>query len=242
MNRLPPPPASAQWAWFLDVDGTLIGATAVPSALAMSDAVKGLLDRLQHASGGALALVSGRSLDNLTRLTAPVTLAAAGLHGLERRQRDGSIVRLPVPDGLADIRRRFVQAADRLPGVVMEDKQVALGLYYPHARHQAAAAMAVAQAVVLDHPDFALVEGHCIVEIAPRGADKASAVAAFMAAAPFAGRRPVFVGDDLPDESAFAAVNGMDGISVRIGDGDSAARYGLADIAACLDWIARGLA
>jgi trehalose 6-phosphate phosphatase len=239
-NTLPPPPAAApDWAWFLDVDGTLIDIAPTPSAIVMPIQLPPLLQRLHDAHGGALALVSGRTLDNLRQLVAPFDPPAAGLHGLEWRDGAGMVGHAAAPPGLDDIRARLHHAAGQHPGLLVEDKGVAVALHYRQAPELADYVRQVAEDAVHDHPGYGLVAGKMVAEIKPNGADKGTALAAFMRAPPFAGRRPVFVGDDVTDEDGFAAANRLGGLSVLVGPPrDSTARFRLPDIQACRVWLA----
>lgn len=236
----PPPDADSRWAWFLDVDGTLIDIAPTPSAIHMPEELPLLLQRLSDAHGGAVALVSGRTLDNLRQLVTPFDPPAAGLHGLECRGPDGAERRLQVPSGLDDIRRRLGAEAEQFPGLLLEDKGAAVALHYRQAPELADHVRRTAEAVLLDHGDFIAVAGKMVVEIKPRGADKGSAVATFMQSPPFAGRVPVFVGDDVTDEDGFAAANRLGGVSVLVGPPrPTQARHRLDDIEACRMWLAR---
>lgn len=237
---LPPPPAAASdWAWFLDVDGTLIDIAPTPSAIHIPEELPPLLQRLSDIHGGAVALVSGRSLDNLRQLVAPFDPPAAGLHGLEWRDAAGVIERVTAPPGLDDIRARLAAEADRFVGLLLEDKGCAVALHYRQAPQLGEHAQHVARAAIADHPGYGMVAGKMVVEIKPRGADKGGAVGAFMRSAPFAGRVPVFVGDDTTDEDGFAAANRLGGLSVLVGPlRETQARYRLPDIEACRIWLA----
>lgn len=239
-NDLPPPPAAEPgWAWFLDVDGTLVDIAPTPSSVAVPQALPDLLARLSKACGGAVALVSGRSLDNLRQLVVPYDGPAAGLHGLERRDAAGAVRRQEIPPGLDDIRARLAGAIGAVPGVLIEDKGAGVALHYRQAPEQAEVARRAAMAAVAAHPGFTLLAGKMVFEIKPEGTDKGGAVRAFMAEAPFAGRRPVFVGDDVTDEYGFQLANEMGGISVLVGPmRETAARYRQPDIGACRKWLA----
>lgn len=239
-HDLPPPEGSPDWAWFLDVDGTLIDIAPTPSAIVIPVALPPLLTRLSEVAGGALALVSGRSLDNLRQLVTPFDPPAAGLHGLEWRDAAGNIRRQTAPPGLDDIRARLGQVAAETTGLLLEDKGLTLALHYRQApERQETARRAVAEAVA-DHPGFSVMAGKMVLEVKPAGTDKGSALRAFMAQPPFAGRLPVFVGDDVTDEDGFLAANALGGLSVLVGPlRDSAAGYRLDDIDGCRCWLAR---
>lgn len=241
----PPRPDPRSSALFLDFDGTLIGFADDPAGVAVPADVRRLLERLAAATDGATALVSGRRIEALDELLAPARLPVAGLHGLERRNATGRVHLSGAPPDLAHsaLGERLKAFAHAHPGVLFEDKGLAVSLHYRAAPGHAHAVHALARALAAElGPDLTLLEGHSVVEIKPAGADKGTAIAAFLDEAPFAGRTPVFVGDDVTDEHGFAIVNARGGLSVKVGTGPSAARARLAgplDVRAWL-WEALG--
>lgn len=236
--RAAPPPPADGWALFLDVDGCLIDLAATPDAVIVAPGLSAQLAALSLRLDGALALVSGRAIVTLDRLFAPSTFHAAGLHGVERRLVGGDAQAPAVPPQLADIRAEAQRRADAHPGALVEDKGAAIALHWrgaPDAEHDL---QAFAMHALLRLPGYRLQHGQCLVELRPDHADKGSAIAAFMASPPFAGRVPVFAGDDLTDEAGFSVVNAMGGISVLVGDRErSAARHALADPSAVRAWL-----
>jgi len=238
---LPPPPRlrAADIALFLDVDGTLLEIEREPGAVHVPDELCRVLGQLQTATGGALALVSGRSLDQLDRLFSPLRLNAAGLHGLERRNRSQVTRAAPKPAILARARECLSEFAAATAGVLLEDKGLTLALHYRNAPAAAAAALAVAEAAVAESGGaLDLLRGKMVCELKPPGADKGQAIAAFMAEPPFVGRRPVFAGDDVTDEAGFATINDLGGISIRIGGASpTAATFGHRDVTAVQTWL-----
>lgn len=229
-------------ALFLDVDGTLLDLAAAPQAVSVPDDLRLRLQELFTAGGGAIALVSGRALADLDRLFAPLTLPSAGLHGFERRGASGICSRQPLPSAAAleASRAAMLDLARRHQGLFVEDKQFALALHYrgaPHLEDTAVEAMRGIAASVAGQLE--LQRGKMVVELRPNGATKADAVAAFLKEAPFAGRVPIFFGDDLTDESAFGLVNERGGLSVLVGpDRPSAARARITDVSAVREWLA----
>jgi trehalose 6-phosphate phosphatase len=207
-------------AFFLDLDGTLLKFATRPDAVSVDTELRELLEQLRLRSGGALALVSGRSIATLDSLLAPLTLPAAGLHGFERRNAAGVLSTHQLPDRhmLDDARRQMEQWVRTHPRLVLEDKGAALALHY---RRVPKLESAVVNAVIaigarVRGSGLQVQRGHMVVELTPAGVSKASAVAAFMAEAPFAGRRPLCAGDDLTDEPAFEWVNAAGGVSVAV--------------------------
>lgn len=229
-------------ALFLDVDGTLLDIAASPQSVSVPDELLQRLRALFAASGGAVALVSGRALADLDRLFAPLRLPSAGLHGFERRDAAGVVSRRPLPSAAAleAARAAMLHLATRHPGLFVEDKQFALALHYRGAPHLEETAVEVMRGIAASVADqLELQRGKMVVELRPKGATKADAVSAFLEEAPFAGRIPIFFGDDLTDESAFGLVNERGGLSVLVGpDRPSAARARIADVAAVRSWLA----
>lgn len=240
--RLPPPPRlrAADIALFLDVDGTLLEIEREPGAVHVPERLCRILEDLRSATGGALALVSGRSLDQLDRLFSPLRFSAAGLHGLEHRNLGFATVRAaPDPAVLDRARRRLAAFAEANEGVLLEDKGLTLALHYRNAPEAAHAAIAVAEQTVAESGGaLELLHGKMVCELKPPGIDKGRAIAAFLEEPPFAGRLPVFAGDDVTDEAGFEVINQRGGISIRIGDGRAtAARFAHRDVAAMQNWL-----
>jgi trehalose 6-phosphate phosphatase len=241
-TSLPPPPRlrATDIALFLDVDGTLLEIEREPGAVHVPDRLCRILERLRSATGDALALVSGRSLDQLDRLFSPVRFSAAGLHGLERRNLGRKTERAtPDPELFERARRRLTEFADAHEGVLLEDKGLTLALHYRKAPEAAAAAGRIAETAVAEsNGAFVLLQGKMVYELKPPGVDKGRAIAAFLDEPPFAGRRPVFAGDDVTDEAGFEAINQRGGVSIRIGDSrTTAAAFSCASVAAMQSWL-----
>jgi trehalose 6-phosphate phosphatase len=242
-DAAPPPPELDHdaIALFFDVDGTLVEIEREPGAVRVPGHLRGILSDLQRATGGALALVSGRTLAQLDRLFAPLRLSAAGLHGLERRNLNSEVVRArPDPVVLDAARAQLAEFAERHPGVLLEDKGLTLALHYRNApEHEAAATATAEAAVAASRGALVLLRGKMVLELKPPGWDKGQAIAAFLREAPFAGRQPVFAGDDVTDEAGFEIVNRQGGVTIRIG-ADAApthARYRHPDVSAMQQWL-----
>jgi trehalose 6-phosphate phosphatase len=235
------PAPTAEWALFLDVDGTLLDIAETPLAVVVPVEVVALLARLQGELEGAVALVSGRSLQTLDRLFRPLHLAAAGQHGLERRDAFGGVTHHRIAVEAVDLVRRRLSGIERdIPGVLIEDKGDTLAVHYrltPASEPEVA--RRVSDAMSDTGPDLERLIGKKVLEIRPRGAGKDQVIGAFMAESPFRGRIPVFVGDDRTDEDGFAAVNRLGGHTIRVGgEGASAARYRMESAAEVRSWLA----
>ncbi len=217
-------------ALFLDFDGTLVDIAMRPDAVQVPPGLVEILRSLQHQLGGALAVISGRPISQIDGYLAPLRLGVAGVHGAERRRADGSLVQAPV-ESLAEALRAATRLAARHPGLRLEVKRGALALHYrlaPALEEECLQAMAQAAHA---RPGLALLRGKMVVEVKPAGVSKGQAIEAFLREAPFAGRRPVFIGDDQTDETGFAVVQDCGGIGVKVGGGPSAAMHRCEDSA-----------
>lgn len=223
---------------FLDVDGTLLEFAPTPDAVQVDEPLRQLLGALSQRLDGAVALVSGRTLGALDELFWPLNLPAAGIHGFERRGADGIVHRPALPHAALDpVRERLASFARAQPGVLLEDKGSALALHYRGARGvRAEAHLIVGNAAASLDPAFTILEGEQVLEIKPAHTSKASAVEAFMNEPPFAGRRPVYIGDDVTDFDGFSAVRRNGGFDIAVGDRVSA-RWALANPHAVRDWL-----
>ncbi|MGH2453574.1 MAG: trehalose-phosphatase, partial [bacterium] len=184
LASLPAPPDVRvdEIALFLDVDGTLVEIEREPRAVHVSERLCEILEELDAAADGALALVSGRSLAQLDHLFRPLHLSAAGLHGLERRNLRSKLVRVkPDPAVFAPARARLNAFARSHPGVMLEDKGLTLALHYRKAPEDQDEAEATARAVVAESGgNLVLLKGKMVLELKPPGYDKGQAIAAFM--------------------------------------------------------------
>jgi len=234
-----PPPASAAWAYFLDVDGTLIAIAETPDAVRVDRALIELLTRLHDKCGGAMALVSGRAVGDVERHLGGLRVPIIGQHGLERRDAQGQVhIHAAPPAAMERIREALSSIAARHPGLLLEDKGLALALHYRLAPRLASYAnRVVAQLAQEAEAGMEVQRGKRVAEIKPAGFDKGSAVLETLGEPPFRGRRPVYIGDDLTDEHGFARVNGLDGISIKVGAGKTCARFHLADTRAVRAWL-----
>lgn len=235
------PEFAADWAFFLDVDGTLAHIAREPGAVTIEAAVLDAVGRLYRATGGALALITGRAIGDVDRLFAPLRLPAAGQHGIERRAASGVLERdAAVAEKLDAARAALGEFAAAHPGLTFEDKGETLALHYRRApeTRPLARRFVDAQLEALDS-GFVLQPGKMVFEIRPGGKDKGTAIGAFMREPPFAGLTPVFIGDDKTDEDGFRVINRLGGHSIKVGNGSTAARWRLDDAGGVLAWLRR---
>lgn len=223
-------------ALFLDFDGTLVGIAARPDAIEVPEGLGGKLERLSKRLGGRFALVTGRALDDLAKHLGSLAIARAGSHGADRRRPDGSILGA-APRGLDPETIAEVEGFARAYRLIFETKSHGCALHY-RAHPEAAEAAAAFMHAIAAREGLALKTGKCVVELVHRGADKGGAVRAFMAQPPFAGARPLFVGDDITDEDGFAACVELGGFGVLVGDQrNTRAQFRLSDVDAVHNWL-----
>lgn len=234
----PMPTANHEWALFLDVDGTLLEFAATPDAVQVPVGLISLLLRLQHRLHGALALISGRRLASLDNLFKPLVLPAAGLHGFECRDARGVLLPSPVDDDFVMPLHRYGRSiAERFPEVLVEDKQFSIAFHYgstsAHKDALQRALLPIAKELNLE-----ILAGHNLFELKPASVDKGKALIAFMEEPPFAGRVPIFIGDDVTDEHALRAARNHGGVAIQVADRiTGSAQYGLPDTHAVLQWL-----
>ena len=238
-DHLPPPPVDLllDASLFLDFDGTLVEIAATPDAVRVSETLRQLLRDLSARLDGRVAIISGRSVAEIATLLDPVTLSIAGSHGLEIAGAGQPPV---VPARTAGVDAALAAlhhfAADR-PGVLVEDKPFGVGLHYRQAPGEEAHARDLAARLADEH-DLHLQLGKMVAELRLPGADKGSALRTLMAEPGRAPTRPVFMGDDVTDEAAFAAARELGGTGILIGPArETHARYRLDDVPAALAWL-----
>lgn len=229
-------------AYFLDIDGTLVDLADSPAAVRLNPALPALVEALIESSGGAVALITGRSIADADRLFARRRLPIAGQHGHERRSAGGIVTRHPVsPRELDPARPTLGAIVARHPELILEDKGLTLALHYRRAPHLASLAHRAMHAVQTSLGDqYCVHRGKCVVELAPAGRDKGLAIRAFMREDPFRGKPLVFIGDDVTDEHGFAMVNRLGGDSIKVGPGRTVAKWRLPSVTAVLAWLEHG--
>ena len=228
-------------ALFLDFDGTLAAIALRPEDVVVPPYLPDLLSRTASALGGALALISGRTIAAVDQLVDGSVRAVSGIHGLEQRSLDG-VIHQPatVPTAaLLSARKTLAETVGRWPRAFIEHKGLAFAIHY---RLESAAkrelTAAAHTAIAASDGALKLIEGDCVLEVMIRGSDKGTAIRKFMALPPFAGRHPVFVGDDVTDEAAFTEVERQGGLTVIVGTRrPTAARYTIPHVTDVHTWI-----
>lgn len=241
IDPLPTPGADGpSWALFLDVDGTLLELASHPDAVVVPPELSVLLPRLQTDLDGALALVSGRRLADLDRIFAGLAFDAAGAHGAEwrlanetnRLVRDAQTI-TRMADGLRTL-------AGTIPGSLVEEKGFSVAFHFRNADLDDADARRLVQGVLPPGQSaYRLMNGKKVVEIVACAVGKGEAIRSFLSHPPYAGRRPVFAGDDVTDEDGFQVVNRLGGYTIHVGEGkETAARWCVPNVGALRTWLA----
>jgi trehalose 6-phosphate phosphatase len=209
-------------ALFLDFDGTLVDIAPQPEAVVVPTVLIQTLESLHRYLGGSLALISGRPIEQIDHFLHPIRVPIAGVHGAERRGAQGEVTLMPAFP-LEVVEQTALQLAREHPELRVEAKRGSIALHYRQAPQLEAECVAAMQRAVEQSPGLTLLRGKMVVEAKPGGASKGAAIEAFMAEPPFAGRTPVFVGDDITDEVGFATVQRLRGLGVKVGEGASVA-------------------
>ena len=226
---------------FLDVDGTLLDLAQRPDEVVVPPGLIATIAGAERRAGGALALVSGRTLADLDRLFAPLRLMAAGVHGAEvRLDRDEGTVATEA----APLPREVWEAVNALlhdfPGTFVENKRYSFAVHYRQSPEAGEALRRRLADLVgaLPHSGITMLEAHCAFELKSKAFDKGRAVAAFLGTRPFRGRTPVFIGDDDTDEAGFAAVAAGGGRAYSVGRRRPGVVAAFEDPAAVRAWLA----
>lgn len=231
------------WALFLDFDGTLVDIAQRPDGIVVAAGLPDLLTRLSEMLGGALAVVSGRPIAFLDERLAPFAGDMAGLHGTERRV--GGAMHPCRPEDHPRLREavaRMRETFDGRTGVIIEDKGCSVALHWRLAPGEEAAARAfIGEAGERLGASYRIQYGKAVAELLPAASGKGAVIEQFLQEAPYRGRRPLFIGDDLTDETGFATVNRLGGAAIRIGDGETVAAHRLPSPEALRDCLANWL-
>lgn len=209
-------PDGDAWTVFLDIDGTLLDIAATPQSVVVPAGLLRDLARLREGLGGALAFVSGRSLDDIDRLFAPLVLPAAAEHGAIVRLPDGQIeeVDVVVPSAW---RASLARLAIEYPGVLVEEKRHSIAVHFRQAPNAEYASRAAVDTLVAGAPDrFHVLPARMAFEIRGRRVSKEAAVRRLMNTIPFSGRRPIYIGDDVTDEPAIEAAQDLGGLGLHV--------------------------
>jgi trehalose 6-phosphate phosphatase len=230
----------AEYALFLDFDGTLVAIAERPDDVRLDPETRDALADLNGLLAGALAIVTGREIEVIDRFLAPLRLSIAGVHGLMRRDARGRTFTSPFDADLpAAIERAVSPLLQKYPGLLVERKFGAVALHYRDHPELEQVSLDALESAICDLRETEIKRGKMVVELKAIGGNKGAAVADFLKEEPFAGRRAVFAGDDVTDEDAFVLVNARDGISIKVGPGATNAAYRSSGTAEFLDWLRR---
>ena len=233
----PKPLKLGESALFLDLDGTLAPIVARPQDVAPDPRRTRLLERLMAGLDGRLAVITGRTLEDVDRILEARVPCVSAIHGLVRRDADGSLYAPPLHPGVTPATRMLKAFAECDEGLIVEEKGASVALHFRQARSRAGEARRLARRLARE-TGLTLQEGDMVEELRPPGATKGDGILAFMERAPFKGACPVFAGDDVTDEHGFEAVANLGGFGVLVGRPRSThARFGLRNVEDVLAWL-----
>ncbi len=228
-------------ALFFDFDGTLVDIAPQPEAIVVPSGLVDTLSALNNYLAGALALISGRPIEQIDAFLQPLRLPVAGVHGAERRSADGAIS-LASTHSLDRVESAALALAARFAQLRVENKRGSVALHYRQAPELEPLCLQVMQDAVDQSPGLTLLRGKMVAEAKPGGASKGHAIEAFLQEPPFAGRTPVFIGDDFTDEVGFSTVQRLRGLGVKVGEGASIAWHRVASPAELRSQLQRAVA
>lgn len=227
---------------FLDVDGTLLEFAPTPEGVFVPATLIAVLETLATKLGGALAFVSGRRVEDLDRLFAPLRLPAAGVHGGEIRLAPAELS--PIVALGDDLPRALFAAVDRdvrsFPGVFTEPKRFSLAVHYIDAPHLREVLRSQIEATLSHYNarDVEILQARFVIEVKVKGFNKGSAISTLLKTEPFRDRLPVFIGDDITDEDGFAAAREAGGRAYSVTEPRGRATYTFKNPEAVRDWLA----
>lgn len=231
-----PPHLPANAALFLDFDGSLVPIATTPDSIAVPAGLVPLLRDLQALLGGALAIISGREIAVIDAFLQPLQLPCAGAHGAQRRDAAGHQCD-DAPGDISAVIDACEQLAQAHPALYVEPKQSGVALHYRRDPSLEDLCLRSLQAMLAHRPQWTLLRGKQVLEMLPVGASKGRAIQAFMQEPPFSGRTPFFLGDDISDESGFAAVLAERGVAIKVGADVSCASHRLDGVEAVYHWL-----
>jgi trehalose 6-phosphate phosphatase len=243
MDIAAPPLVSdlSQCAILLDIDGTILDIAPSPPQVWVPTGLRRTLSRLADLTGGAVALVSGRSINDIDLIFSPLQLPTIGVHGAEMRANaDGDVQGRVAPLSRA-LKRKLATVAELGPGILVEDKGYSLALHYRLAPDKGPVVLAAIRKICAAVPEEAVevLPGKLVVDIKPAGINKGDAVCALMQHAPFVGRRPIFIGDDTTDLPVFDIIPRFGGQAYSVGGIAADVDGHFATPEAVRDWLAQ---
>ena len=234
----PPGRLPERAAVFLDFDGTLAEFADRPDQVVVAESLVPMLIELQGRLDGALAILSGRTLPELDAFLDGLVFPAAGNHGRDLRWSDGTLAPSEIPDITQEMHEieRFASAR---PALLVERKEGAVALHYREAPHLKDDVHTFMERLCAQRDDLELMPNKMLLELKDATSNKGAALAAHMEREPFKGRTPVFIGDDANDEPGMEAAQAVGGWGIKVGEGNTVARYRLDDVSAVHEWLAR---
>ncbi|MDB5622728.1 MAG: otsB [Devosia sp.] len=229
-------------AIFTDFDGTLVEIAQTPDSVEVPPSLPEELQRAARELDSAFAVITGREIEDIDKFLSPLQLPVAGAHGTQRRRADGTMeeVDSQLLSGAEAIAQALTPLVMAHPELLLEAKDGAVALHFRQAPELETLCRQGMQEALASHTDFSLIAGKMVFEARPKGISKGTALKAFMQEEPFAGRTPIFIGDDVTDEDGFIAAQELGGVGIKLGEGDTHARMRISNVAS-VHALIRGL-
>lgn len=220
-----------------DFDGTLVNFTGTPSETSLPLATEKLLSNLASSDKLHLAVISGRSYDELAKLVPLENVTLAGNHGLKIRFEDGTNHELDTSQethrAISAMKSDLQESVGEEEGIIIEDKKFGLALHFRKYEGDEEKIRDKFWQVWNEHsiPDLEVIEGAKLLEVRPGNWNKGDAVQLLQER--WAGIPTIYIGDDTTDEDAFHVLRGQDtGIPVIVSNKEEVeteAQYKLSD-------------
>ena len=224
-------------ALFIDFDGTLVDLQVTPDAVFLPRTTRNIIESLVVEMDGALAIVSGRDVENLLGVAGPLSVTVAGAHGAQIADPEAPVRNLLSDESALAAARDALQTFARRHGLLLEQKSTGIALHFRQKPEIETEARTFADKLGAADAELRVIQGNMVSEVTLAAVNKGKAIRALMRMVPFVGRIPIAVGDDTTDEDAFIAVRELGGVGIKVGSGPTHARYRLPDVAAFVGWL-----
>ncbi|MFY5899474.1 trehalose-phosphatase [Acinetobacter pittii] len=222
---------------FLDIDGTLAPFQINPEHSFIPNATLETIKKITKLNIPVIA-VTGRDVDTASKLLHPIEVPIAGLHGLDIYFDSGNYIRPDLSSiNFKKLKQDITKNCEKYPELLIEDKGYSIALHYRKNPNLENNAINIMQQINLNYPQLKINRGKFVFELIPNQADKGRAIETILNHLDLPAVLPIFIGDDLTDESGFTYINQQSGITIKVGPGETQAKYRLKDIDNVADFL-----